>query len=348
MSNNIEIGTLPGGTTVIAASVDSGKELLTTKDLFVENQSRFDRQARLNLAYDVVHVTLEMYFDYISSQVLEWSSDEINSLQQIMKSISTKFDRLELTLPDRVWLVKTTGQEEGYAAYTRQMNVISLPANMVASLSTSANYGDPLHPADDLTYLENVIIHECFHLFSKNNKQRREELYSFVHYKPTGNNVELPDIPWGPDGSGYTMRDLKITNPDTPTMAYYIEMDVGNGSNEGNKPLLPILLANKPYNGGIFFVYLQWLFMEIEKNYSGQWQPVMTAENKPVLYDSEKLMSQYLKLIGYNLTGELFHPDEIMAQNFVFVANLPSLDLLENMQRILKGTKPPLSLADKE
>jgi hypothetical protein len=46
-------------------------------------------------------------------------------------------------------------------------------------------------------------------------------------------------------------------------------------------------------------------------------------------------MPQYLKMIGRNMTGELFHPDEILAQNFVLVVNQPSLGLLTEMRSIL-------------
>ena len=333
------LGTLPGGTNVIAASLRTGQRLLTTVDAFVDHQSRFDRQARLNLDYRIAPVSLDMYFNYISSQVMAWAKEEIAALKHIMSSIRTKFARIELTLPSRVYLVKTTGLEEGYAAYTRQMNVITLPHNMVASLASAANWGDPLHDqGTNLTYLENVIIHECFHLFSKNNPHRREELYALVNYRPMGNEVELPEVPWGPAKSGATMRELKITNPDTPVYTAYIEMKVPTSPRRGRakikRPLLPILLANKPYDGGVFFQYLQWWFMAIEQNSKGNWMPVL-SRSKPVLYDSKSLMRQYLKLVGRNLSGELFHPDEILAQNFVFVANQPSTALLERMGRVL-------------
>jgi hypothetical protein len=336
------VGQLPGGTKVVAASLRTGQRLLTTPDEFVNSQSRFDRQSRVNLAYDVVEVTQAIYLDYVSSQVMDWSDEEKASLKTILESVAGKFAVLSFTLPETVYLVKTSGQEEGYAAYTRAKNVITLPANMVASLETSANYGDPLHPANDVTYLENVVIHECFHIFSKNNPTRRDALYALVNYHPTGNEVELPAIPWGPKGSGWTMRDFKITNPDAPKLDVYIEMVVPlmPGKKSGTlvkRPLLPLLLANGLYAGGLFFSYLQWLFMVIEQDSQGRWIPTMTSANQPILYQSsdKKLMAQYFELIGRNITGEIFHPDEIIAQNFVLVANEPSLTLLSEINTVL-------------
>jgi len=39
-------------------------------------------------------------------------------------------------------------------------------------------------------------------------------------------------------------------------------------------------------------------------------------------------MAKYLSLVTANFTQEIFQPDEILAQNFVLVANQPSLDIL--------------------
>lgn len=337
ITSDTPVGTLPGGTTVTAVATQSGRNLLTTVDDFVSNQSRFDRQARVNLRYDVLAVTESVYLDYVASQVMAWSDSEIESLKKIVTSISGKFARLSLPLPSDIYLVKTTGLEEGYAAYTRGMNIISLPANMVASLETAVNHGDPLHPADDLTYLEDVIIHEHFHLFSKNNETKRYQLYQLVGYYPTGNNIALPNVPWGPTTSAQTMPEMKITNPDTPDLNVFIELDVSAiAPNEvpfdaAKVPLTPILLSSQPYAGGVFFDTLQWWFLAVAQQSDGTWAPILQPNGEPYLFDSSRLMDQYRSIIGYNLSGELFHPDEILAQNFVFIANQPDAQLLAAM-----------------
>ena len=46
IDGDVFLGTLAGGTQVVAATRDHGRTLLTTVDAFVEAQSRFDRQAR--------------------------------------------------------------------------------------------------------------------------------------------------------------------------------------------------------------------------------------------------------------------------------------------------------------
>lgn len=337
---NTVIGKLASGTEVVAASIAKGRELLTTVDDYVNQQSAFDRQARVNLRRETVEVTLPIYLDYVASQVMSWSETEVTSLRGIVAAMDTLFSTLSLRLPAQVFLVKTSGQEEGYAAYTRRKDTIVLPANMVASMETATSYGDPLHPSNDVSYLQNVMIHECFHLFSKNHPQERYKLYNRIHYHSTGAAIALPDVPWGPPGAHTTMRELKITNPDEPGLDVYIEMSVPSvpgqaGSPRVKRALAPLLLANGPYEGGIFFEYLQWWFMAIEQGPSQRWAPVLQPDGRPLLYESAPLMKEYLALVSANFTQEVFQPDEILAQNFVLVANQPSLGILDFMHQTL-------------
>lgn len=339
------LGALPGGTEVVAASLATGRELLTTVDDFVLRQSPFDRQARVNLRREVLEVTREIYLDYVASQVMPWSPDEFAALRSIISAVAKLFAPLSVRLPARIHIVKTSGQEEGYAAYTRRKDTIVLPANMVASVLTAANYGDPLHPTNDLSYLQNVVIHECFHLFSKNNPEARKRLYELVRYRLTGNVIALPNVPWGA-GSASPMQDMKITNPDEPDLDIYIEMLVPSNPQEPKSPqiqrsLAPLLLATGPYAGGLFFEYLQWWFLAIEQDPSGRWVALVGPDGHPVLYESAPLMSQYLKLVGANFTEEIFEPDEVLAQSFVLVANQPSLDLLAAIRGEFSAARSP-------
>lgn len=336
------IGTLPGGTTLIAVSVPEGRQLLTTVDEYVSKQSPFDRQARVNLRRSVAEVTLPIYLDYVASQVMGWSPQEINALKQIAAAMTPLFEPLSLRLPSEVYLVKTSGQEEGYAAYTRRKDTIVLPANMVSSVETATGYGDPLHPTLDISYLQGVVTHECFHLFSKNHPQERFRLYDHIRYRATGADIELPNVPWGPPGSTTTMPELKITNPDSPGLNVCIDMQVPSDPLNAHslivtRSLAPVLLANGPYEGGIFFEYLAWWFIAVTQGPDQRWVPVLGKDGRPLMYASAPLMPQYLSLVSANFTQEIFQPDEILAQNFVLMADQPSLDVLVFMRKAMQS-----------
>lgn len=348
-AGDVPVGMLQTNTSVVAASISTARQLLGTADTFVDSQSQFDRQARMNLQETVLQVTPEVYLDFVAAQVMAWADDEITALKQIISDIGEMFGRWPaVVLPSTVYLVKTSGREEGYAAYTRAENVISLPANMVSSLQTTPNFGDPLHASQSVTYLEDVVVHEFFHLISKNNPSLREALYSLVKYRSTPSPVDLPDVPWPDPTSPSSMPAMKITNPDAPLLNVYISMQVPEDPAEPNSPLvdrclLPVLMANGPYVLGQFFDYLDWYFMAIAEGEGGSWAPVMGGGGRPLMYlmtpNDAQLWDQYLDLVGRNLTGELFHPDELIAQNFVFVATLPTLGLLTSIDAGL--TNPP-------
>jgi hypothetical protein len=100
------------------------------------------------------------------------------------------------------------------------------------------------------------------------------------------------------------------------------------------RPLVPALIATGPYTGGSFFDYLEWWFLALVGG-PGQWSVALDTNGRPIAYTSASLMGQYLQIIGRNFTSELFHPDEILAQNWVLVATQPSLGLLVDIAETL-------------
>lgn len=335
------VGTLPNAGQVIAASSAQGIKLLTTVDEFVQRQSRFDRHARLSLSFDVTDVTLEMYLDYVASQVTEWTAAEIDQLEQIVSDAAEMLAGFEFDLADPIYLVKTTGQEEANAAYTRNRNTIVLPANMVASLWVPADFGDPLHDGGSQSYLRGVVLHECFHLFSKNNVARRSQLYDIIGYRMTSNEIELPQVGWPRADSPDTMPELKITNPDAPRLDVVIDLEIPGQRPDGASSVstvTPVLMASGPYDGGSVLAGLGWYFMAVEER-DGAWSARCDEDGRPIVYLVEpgsELLAVYERTIGHNFSGELFHPDEVLAQNWTLVAAEPSLGVLTRMSALLR------------
>lgn len=349
LQTDVPLGKLDSRTEVVAAAPERAKALLITVDDFVANQSAFDRQARLSLVDTTLEVTQSIYLGYVAGQVMAWTEAEVAALRAIVAANAERLKGMPLGLPAQVFVVKTTGKEEGNAAYTRRDDTIVLPQSMVASLSSGSDYGDPLHPAGT-GYLEGIVTHETFHLLSKNDQARRAALYAQVHYELTPRPVALPDVPWPRPDSLTRMPQLAITNPDTPRRDAFLEMqapaDPASPPSPGDpvRPLLPILMASDAYRGGSFFDYLQWYFMLLERDQDGTLRAALGGDGRPVLYDmsapSAPLLPRYLELVGRNTTEEIFHADEVLAQNFVFVASLPSLRLLDKMSTVLREATP--------
>ena len=76
----------------------------------------FDRSARLEVGREVSE---SEYLSLVSKQTLDWSAAERELLRTILEDFRVQTARWKLDLPPEVLLLKTTGREEGSAAYCR-------------------------------------------------------------------------------------------------------------------------------------------------------------------------------------------------------------------------------------
>ncbi|MGA4849520.1 hypothetical protein ACOBQB_25880 [Streptomyces sp. G5(2025)] len=340
---DLTLGTI-GSTRVIAASPATGRERLGSVDDFVATLSDFDRRARVCLTDPGTTVDTALYLDYVTAQVMPWTREETDVLAKVTADVDALLTgRWPDLLPPVVHLVKTTGQEESRAAYTRHTDTVVLPAAKITPALGPAPGGDPLFPRSTTTGLRDILLHELFHVISKNTPRLRGALYGLIGYTRLDAAVPLPDVPWPSPASPTTLPDLKVTNPDSPNLDVSITLPVppgpetGAGAEPTERPLLPVLTANGPYRGGSFFSYITWSFFALKQDRTG-WTVDEGPDGRPLSYvmtPGSDLWERYLERVGRNAQGELFHPDEVIAQNFVPAALLPSLSLLSQVDRVL-------------
>src|SRR5262249_30051353 len=139
--------------------------LLTRRDGFVAAMSPFDRSARLQVAREVGEPE---YLAFVAKQTRDWSPEERARLRGILEEFRTTSAPWNLAFPPVVSFVKTTGLEEGRAAYCRGASVV-LPENVLA--------GDP-------GALRTVVFHELFHVYSSHHPEMRKTLYAIVGFEP--------------------------------------------------------------------------------------------------------------------------------------------------------------------
>lgn len=289
VENTGESGTvveLQKGTDIVFAGVEQAKKRLTEKDEFIKSLSPFDRSARLMTDKPVSE---EELLEYLAEQVQPWTDEEISRLRPVIGSVSAKIKSFKLHYPEKILLIKTTGLEEGGAAYCRP-NGIVIPQNMLIQ---------------DFTGLEMTIIHELFHIFTANNPKLKEALYEVINFKKC-NDIELPE----------RFREIKITNPDGIKNDHYIEVEHQNSVIQ----VVPILYSSTPKydvsKGGSFFYYLKFNLLVVEKA-GDRWRCKRGSNNEPVLLELGEI-PDYFNKIGFN-TGYTFHPDETLAGNFVLL-----------------------------
>jgi hypothetical protein len=296
---------LTTASTIQFATVEEGAAVLAEEDRFLKSLSQFDCQARLKTDREV---TASDVGKYSAEQVLAWTADEETKLREAISAVSKKMEAFNLPFPKTIKLVKTTGKEEGNAAYCRR-NAIIFPVRMINQRPTG---------------LQRLLTHELFHVLSSHNPKLRSKLYAIVGFT-TCQPIQMPP----------TLRDRKLTNPDAPELDAYITLTTDG------QPVtaVPVLFAStKTYDvkrGGTFFDYLTFRLMAIELQ-GKQWQPVL-HDGQPQLLDPKSTTS-FHEQIGKN-TRYIIHPDEILADNFVHLVNqtkdLASPEIITAMRKQL-------------
>jgi len=286
------------------SSVGEGRKALSARDGFIAALSPFDRAARLKSEREVGE---KEFLAFVADQVRPWSEAEKARVEAAFAAIERRASAFHLGLPDPILVVKTTGAEEGDAAYTRGEAVV-LPQSK-ADLEAKA--------------MEKLLAHEIFHILSRRRPELRKKLYPLVGFEPC-TPVELPA----------ELKPRKITNPDAPLFDARIELDI-----EGTKlQAAPVLFSRRArYDakaGGEFFRYLTFRLLVIEPR--GRGWAAAKMEGKPRLLEPEKFPG-YSAKTGRN-TGYIIHPEEILADNFVLLLegreDVPSPEILVGMAKV--------------
>ena len=286
------------------ASLEEGRRLMATAGDWVKALSPFDRKLRMEQNEEVSE---EAFLAFVASQVAEWSQDEIDDAIQSLDIVRQELNLsgMSLDLPENILLIKTTGREEGGAAYTRQ-NAIIMPAGHSRPPSVGG------------------ILHELFHVITRHTPQIRQPLYGIIGYHPCS-EVQLPD----------SLLSRKITNPDAFHNNFYIEVSVDGILTK----LMPIVYSKTDqYDGGRLFDYISFKLMAVNIANS-ICQPLFDA-GLPILFDVSEVTNFY-EQIGRN-TEYIIHPEEIMAENFVFMVrqklDVPNPEILDVMKEVLSSS----------
>ncbi|MGA8220872.1 MAG: hypothetical protein WB780_04400 [Candidatus Acidiferrales bacterium] len=296
----------PNSPAISFATVEQGRAVLTNRDDFVSRLSPFDRAARMKTDLDV---TEQEYLAFVAKNVLEWTPEGRDAVQSAFDGLTAKLSGLNLPFPKTILFIKTTGDEEGHAEYTRA-NAIILPQNALAANRRSA--------------LQGTIAHELFHVLSRNAPDLRERAYAVIGFQPCG------EVPFPP-----ALAARKITNPDAPMNDHCIRVE----SDRTSIWVVPILFSkSNHYNrakGGEFFDYLDFEFLVVEKSGSH------------ATYDPSKItllkvghIQGFYEQVGRN-TDYIIHPEEILADNFEYLligkADLPSPDVQRRLAAALRS-----------
>jgi len=300
---------LAQGVKVVFMTQEEGMAFLGRADEFVKALSPIDRSARLRVARAVGQGE---YLKHVRKQVRNWSPDENAKLVDCIEDLRGRLKGFSLPWPETIGLVKTTGAEEGGAAYTRG-HVIVFP---VSRLKQSKEK------------LRRLLLHELFHVLSRANPQLADRLYGVIGYSKAA-PLKFPR----------QLAARKLTNPDAPFNRHIIEV-MHEGKPVTVAPILYSRLAKyDEEKGGPFFRYLVFRLLVLNpRDYS---EAAQDKAGRLTLLEPEQAKGFHEK-IGRN-TKYIIHPEETMADNFVYMVTdrkgLPNPEIVKKMRLILLGKK---------
>lgn len=283
------------------SSAQEAKALLTQEDVYTKSWSQFDIDSRMGKP----NSTKEELFEFIGTQSLDWTDGEKEKISMIMEKIDARLRYMDwnISKPEKIDFVKTSGLEEGGAVGYTRSNYIVLKAGYLSSPK-----------------LQDLVTHEYFHVLSRHDAEFKRRIYGVIGFEM----MEQLDFP-------KEHQDFRITNPDAPLIDSYISVSRGDDHFDATM----ILYSDKPYTEGSFFEYMQIGFLKLTH---GPTKDIFYEDGKPVIYSMDQV-SKFYEQVGRN-TEYIIHPEEILAENFVYAIhgkkNLPDQHLVEKIKKVLK------------
>jgi hypothetical protein len=294
-------------TKIILTEGDEAVSLFCQTDTFIENMSPFDLQARLhNNSTNVCH---DDYFDFVKKCLVSWSCIDFAEISETIAYLNTSPIIKHMEFPSTIYVLLTNGEDESNAAYCRNNNCIILPLNKFSKCTSTFE-----NLANGSNNWNTTFIHELFHIWSRNNTELRDKMYKIVGYEKLPVPIDLPS----------KLKDLKMTNPDAPLHDVYIQLSY----QDKLQYMCPVLHAKTKFDSlesTNFFDYLDTKFLFLDDD--------LNPTDKLASYD--EVTGLYEK-IGNN-TDYIIHPEEILADNFVFLiqdSKVPNQEILEAMKEL--------------
>lgn len=252
---------------------------LAQEDAFLRAMTPYDRAMRLKTDKPV---SAEEYQAFLKAQALGFTAADKRALAAAVRWVNQQLAKKKVAygyLPKKVKVVKTTGREEGNAAYTRG-STIFLPASLV-----------------EHSTLGPLLAHELVHVLLRSvYPERRDGVYALAGFQPM-RDFQLPS----------EVSAERVTNPDGFGFEHAAALPSG-------EHVVPVLLGTGPYDparGGEFFQYIQPRLLVVERD-GEKWQAKRDASGALVW---RELDASFVKATN-SVTGYVIHPDEIIASNF--------------------------------
>lgn len=283
------------------ATVEEGQQLMRERTLF------HDQIAEGTLGFFLQRKggTLEDYIEYSADQVMAFTPEEEQRVNDTLAWLQYTLEHHGLLLPDpgEITFVKSTSLEAlGSAGYTSGGTIFLGWFTYM-----------PEYYTDDM--FRQLVAHELFHCLSRQFPEFRQAMYSLIHFTILDHEIDVPE----------EIRERIIANPDVEHHDNYATFTIGGEKKDCYLVFLTDSVFEK--KGDTFF----------EGMYSG----VVPLDGSAV-YRTEEV-EDFWDVVGRN-TDYVEDPEEAMATNFAYAilnldkvyGEIKSPEILEGIVEILK------------
>ncbi|HEY5869605.1 MAG TPA: hypothetical protein VI542_29255 [Candidatus Tectomicrobia bacterium] len=264
------------------ANLHRARKILGHKDPWAKQLSDFDMGVRQKTAEPT---SLQEFLGFAADAGLSWTVQEKAGWKAVVNKLSDAMKGLNLHVPN-IDLVKTSGEEEGGAAYTRR-RAIMLPESMTSL------------PTTDQRFAYFLLAHEVFHVLSRTDSRLRDDLYALLGFK-TVEGFEYPA----------ELEERRISNPDA--FEYLHTLTVQSGSESVD--VLPVIQSLLPLNEVIqhpnFFDALDFVLLSVDTSTGDAHRD---GNGDLIKYNFGN--TNWVPLMQRN-SSYIIHPEEILADNF--------------------------------
>ncbi len=284
------------------ADIKRGQEILTADDNYMNRMSAAEIAIRTSSV--TADKTVQDLKALYAANILEWTEAEETQILELIAANEDRLATIQHLLPAEIIFIKVNNKVEGGLPHTRANGIIL--------------------PVTGKALSEKLFYHELFHVLTRAQKNNHHSLYNLIGFMPC-------DFTANEQVSAMT-----LTNPDAPAEGYYLPVSIDGAPSA----IMTFLHAARPaFDPSIergFGGHFGFGLLKVSAR-DGKCTMAPDAEGKAQILNPATV-EDFFTAIGNN-TDYIIHPEEVLAENFVFVmmgkTDLPNPEITERLKRWL-------------
>lgn len=280
------LDSLAASTEIIQDNMDGFFDNISLLDMSIQMKKNFPANTSQNEA-------VTQYKAFIQTDVADFTASEKAYVTKTFKEAIALCNGIAGDIfPAQIKLIKTKANHYGEQVYYTRQNQIVIPY-------------DALAMRNEKGFLR-VMLHEIFHIYSRYNPEKRDKLYELIGFSPIRQMFTMNEA----------LSRRILLNPDGVNYLFKIDLKQADGSTKSAVPIIVSKFDDFDKTRSNFFNYLEFQLFEIADQPNNSVSIISTEKGFSTL--NMRTQTDFFAQIKDN-TNYIIHPDEIMADNFMFL-----------------------------